>query len=520
MSTSTFSNPRSYYLDRGPRDLKQNNMRSSASKRTRFPNFHASSRAGNSANQTIFLLRKSSVCGRLLWLVASLFISFFVTRLLTKHVLTVYRGTAKKEISTDAWPSVPYTSIIETPEETENSMEETRMLLLSLQERLSALRQAKSKQQRQGEQEQERKPQELSQRLGLRASASESSLHSESLSVLPPVKDIATAEQYTGELSLPLSKQGAASEYRPDASIPEQHYNTMTTPLQENRRTKQVARPSWRVVTDCSPYHLDCTVHRRSYAPYPFDPTGRQGISHTWMKLDESASGNSTRVGSLPDEWQRVLVANKQGFGGFGPSIPEPYGATDSGPAPIPPDTAESRACLTDRRHVPFEQQLSKILPLPRDLDGTIDPHHEQSSQQSTGKRMRRTAFGMIAFAISDASYAVDMIDDVFAMAHKVVGFEGAFFLVALDLFTLTTVCRRGIHKHPTIAGPGVAESSTGHRRKLHATSKKEELLKLKVQNTKFVVAKALVDAGENFLFFEMVGNSPLVRYIVRPSFS
>ena len=101
LSTSTFSNPRSYYLDRGPRDLKQNNMRSSASKRTRFPNFHASSRAGNSANQTIFLLRKSSVCGRLLWLVASLFISFFVTRLLTKHVLTVYRGTAKKEISTD-----------------------------------------------------------------------------------------------------------------------------------------------------------------------------------------------------------------------------------------------------------------------------------------------------------------------------------------------------------------------------------------------------------------------------------
>ena len=117
-------------------------------------------------------------------------------------------------------------------------------------------------------------------------------------------------------------------------------------------------------------------------------------------------------------------------------------------------------------------------------------------SQQSTETYATNT-FGMIAFAISDASYAVDMIDDALPWRTRSSALRVHSF-VALDLHP-TTVCRRGIHKHPAIAGPGVAESvlATGVNFMQQA---KGRTTQIEGTNTKFVVAIVM---RENFLFLK-----------------
>jgi hypothetical protein len=110
-----------------------------------------------------------------------------------------------------------------------------------------------------------------------------------------------------------------------------------------------------------------------------------------------------------------------------------------------------------------------------------------------------------VAFTIADSYYAFDMLHDVFDMAHNLMGFEGRFFLVALDAATLAAACAAG---YAAIPAPGLAPlplaaedaPGGGAGGALLSASRLREA----VQNTKFVVCKALVDAGVDLFFFEM----------------
>ncbi|KAL3908914.1 MAG: hypothetical protein SGILL_008299 [Bacillariaceae sp.] len=92
----------------------------------------------------------------------------------------------------------------------------------------------------------------------------------------------------------------------------------------------------------------------------------------------------------------------------------------------------------------------------------------------------------MIAFTISDYSYAQDMIHDMFQMMEHVVGFsQQHFVLVAIDVQTVELACKFG---YPVIFWK---ESNT-------------ESLKEAVANTKLVLSMEFVKRGIDFFFTEM----------------
>lgn len=55
----------------------------------------------------------------------------------------------------------------------------------------------------------------------------------------------------------------------------------------------------------------------------------------------------------------------------------------------------------------------------------------------------------MIAFTMSDETYAKDMLHDVYEMNNDIVGFQNAFFIVAMDTFTSNMACEYG---YPVVA--------------------------------------------------------------------
>ena len=48
----------------------------------------------------------------------------------------------------------------------------------------------------------------------------------------------------------------------------------------------------------------------------------------------------------------------------------------------------------------------------------------------------------MVAFTIANYSYTHDMMQDVFEMAHNVIGFKKAFFMVTMDVATMELACQ------------------------------------------------------------------------------
>ena len=182
---------------------------------------------------------------------------------------------------------------------------------------------------------------------------------------------------------------------------------------------------------DCSIFSLDCPIRRR-YAPYPFD-----------FSSNELKEANLTELEQIFETSQPVTIPER--------TMNQPQ----------PTSKEDEKHCLKYARDTLFNIQLDQML-----------------------KKLSRTANStLVAYTISDIGYAKEMIHDVFAMAHNVVGFPNSFFMVAIDEATLELGCRYG---YPILPSP-----RTGG-------------LEDRVKFTKFQVSLDLLKRGQNFLFFEM----------------
>jgi len=206
---------------------------------------------------------------------------------------------------------------------------------------------------------------------------------------------------------------------------------------EEHERTQRAfpevdwQRPNWKVSMDCSIFSLDCPIRRR-YAPYPFD-----------FSSNELKEANLTELEQIFETSQPVTIPER--------TMNQPQ----------PTSKEDEKHCLKYARDTLFNIQLDQML-----------------------KKLSRAANStLVAYTISDIGYAKEMIHDVFAMAHNVVGFPNSFFMVAIDEATLELGCRYG---YPILPSP-----RTGG-------------LEDRVKFTKFQVSLDLLKRGQNFLFFEM----------------
>ena len=116
--------------------------------------------------------------------------------------------------------------------------------------------------------------------------------------------------------------------------------------------------------------------------------------------------------------------------------------------------------CLNYVKDTPFNQQLDNML-----------------------KMLSQSLNQLVAFTLLDIGYTKDMIHNVFAMAHNVVGFPDSFFMVAMDNVTIELCCHYGYPVLPCLFSSGL-----------------EDQVKL----TKFQVSRDLLKRRQDFLFFEM----------------
>ena len=229
--------------------------------------------------------------------------------------------------------------------------------------------------------------------------------------------------------------------------------------------------PSWRIVTECSTYHVDCAIQLQGrLLEYPF-----QVKMHNVVGEDGEYDFERIRADDgLPEEWQQALDA-------FVPPMPEePTKLKLDGDRlsalVFPPKISkqQSDACYKTRLITTFDQQLDSVLSKLEPVQG-IDA---------------------IAWTMTDENYSHDMIHDVWEMNNEIVGFRDAFFFLALDAFTLKLACEHG---YPVLAAPGLIQGN-----KKAEAGNEEGLMKELVQSTKFIVSRALVDKGRHFFFFEM----------------
>jgi hypothetical protein len=185
-------------------------------------------------------------------------------------------------------------------------------------------------------------------------------------------------------------------------------------------------RPSWMVARDCSVFDLTCFM-RNNYQPYPFD----------FSRVDY----NYNAISDLPP----LLLLKPQRAQQHGRMMPKISNA--------------ERQCLAYVQDTPYDQQLDDML--------------------AKVKRVQ----GWVAYTMTDMAYAQDMIHDVFDMAHNVVGFPDAFFVVAIDAATVDLACQYG---YPVLPSPNLGD------------------LENRVKLTKFQMALDLLKRNESFLFFEM----------------
>ena len=149
---------------------------------------------------------------------------------------------------------------------------------------------------------------------------------------------------------------------------------------------------------DCSIFSLDCPIRRR-YAPYPFD-----------FSSNELKEANLTELEQIFETSQPVTIPER--------TMNQPQ----------PTSKEDEKHCLKYARDTLFNIQLDQML-----------------------KKLSRTANStLVAYTISDIGYAKEMIHDVFAMAHNVVGFPNSFFMVAIDEATLELECRYGYRILPS----------------------------------------------------------------------
>ncbi len=199
--------------------------------------------------------------------------------------------------------------------------------------------------------------------------------------------------------------------------------------------------PSWAVVTQCSLYHTDCPNHLE-FQDYPI-PLPKQDDD------DESVKALAESL-----EWIDQFQLKNHTWDSDSHLIGYEY------PAKV--DAAAKQKCIASTRTLSVEDQLDKILSRLVPLN---DIHN------------------MIAFSMTDETYAKDMLHEVFEMNNDIVGFKGAFFYVAMDSYTVNMACEFG---YPVVSMP------------------ENDDLKKQVQSTKVYISKLLAERGQPFLFYEM----------------
>ena len=212
--------------------------------------------------------------------------------------------------------------------------------------------------------------------------------------------------------------------------------------------------PDWRLAVDCSAWDSMCPsakIAEGRYEPYPFP------LSRHIKNLDDF---DHQYISDVPSEWVDALNVDN--------SLDRPPPRTISySDAPSRVSTLEIEKCIKDAYELEWKIQIDNLL---------------------TSRLKKEPATDMIAYTISDYNYAFDMMHDIFEMNSNAVGFDGSFFMVALDAETLELACGFG---YPVVAWPSARpEDSTG--------------LKEAVAFTKFEVSLYLIEKGISFFFYEM----------------
>lgn len=201
--------------------------------------------------------------------------------------------------------------------------------------------------------------------------------------------------------------------------------------------------PSWAVVTQCSLYHTDCPNHLEfDDYPFPLPPESQS------QQDDESKGTVNEWIEEFIEEFDQRSDTSDNHLVGY--------------EFPTKVDDATRQECINSTQSLSVEYQLDKILSKLVPLKDT---------------------YNMIAFSMTDETYAKDMLHEVYEMNNDIVGFEGAFFFVAMDSFTANMACEFG---YPVVAMP------------------ENDDLKKQVQSTKVFMSKMLVERGQAFLFYEM----------------
>ena len=184
--------------------------------------------------------------------------------------------------------------------------------------------------------------------------------------------------------------------------------------------------PDWCMMTDCSAFGQDCVIQRlqqHQYAEYPFQFVKEYNHLYVWQA-------------ELPQSWEQSLQTHI------------PRNTTNSKLKKN--DPLEITKCVQAMQAKTVEVQLEELLEI---LERVND---------------------MVAFTIADYSYTHDMMQDVFEMAHNVIGFNKAFFMVTMDVATMELACQ---HHNKFLAWPQRQDSST---------------LKGAIASTKFYILHAL----------------------------
>lgn len=208
--------------------------------------------------------------------------------------------------------------------------------------------------------------------------------------------------------------------------------------------SKEQALPDWRLTTECSALTQDCVFHKlnqQRYAEYPFRFASKYESLYNWQM-------------EMPEGWLQQGLIKK-----YAPFIRENHTVKSAG--------LSVQKCVTEAQQMSIHDQLNRLL--------------------TTLKRENN----MVSFTISDYLYAKDMMQDVFEMAHTIVGFKDAFFMVAMDVPTIELAC---IHDFPFLAWPQQSEQQ----------QQQEGALKKTVASAKFVISYELAKRRQSFFFFEM----------------
>ncbi|CAB9496882.1 expressed unknown protein [Seminavis robusta] len=270
------------------------------------------------------------------------------------------------------------------------------------------------------------------------------------------------------------SLRGAEKQGNDDDSPKMQQAKSTIT---KTKKTQKL--PDWRLGMDCSIWDFHCVTLKQSsglYQEYPF-PYGRfydHQDAFDWESMDH-----------VPLDWQHELAQ---------------VNTTLLYPPPRPieyrykPRSSQSqyRACLQSAHERSWKDQLTNLIQS-KQIDASLN-----------------NDLNLLAFTISDYTYAKDMMHEVFEMNNHVVGFPGAFFMVALDNKTLEMACH---YNYPVIAWdtatPTTTTTTTSRRQQqiddnATTTTTTEDQLRASVQNTKLEVSLALLEMEQSFFFYEM----------------